>query len=114
MNMQRRTGRSILMVVAMTGFMALSGQLSAQTSAPSVITIKNFMFSPASLTVGVGSTVTWTNADEEPHTIVSDSGLFRSNAVDTKESFSFKFDKPGTYRFFCSIHPQMVGTIIVK
>jgi len=62
--------------------------------------------------VKAGSTVTWTNMDEEPHTVVS--GQFRSNALDTKDSFSFKFDKPGTYSFVCTIHPQMVGTIIVQ
>ena len=65
-------------------------------------------------TVKAGSTVTWTNMDEEPHTVVSTSGTFRSNALDTKDSFSFKFDKPGTYSFVCTIHPQMVGTIIVQ
>lgn len=52
--------------------------------------------------------------DDEPHTVVSDTGLFRSGALDTKESFSFKFDKPGTYHFTCSIHPAMVGTIVVQ
>jgi plastocyanin len=52
--------------------------------------------------------------DEEPHTVVSTSGLFRSNGLDTKDSFSFKFDKAGTYTFACSIHPQMVGKIIVQ
>jgi plastocyanin len=72
------------------------------------------MFSPNTLTVTAGSTVTWTNHDEEPPTVVSDAGLFRSGAMDTNESFSFKFDKRGTYRFICSIHPQMVGTIGVQ
>jgi plastocyanin len=51
---------------------------------------------------------------QEPHTVVSDTGLFRSGAMDTSESFSFKFDKPGTYHFTCSIHPQMVGAIIAQ
>jgi plastocyanin len=62
----------------------------------------------------VGEQVTWLNKDDEPHTVVSDTGLFRSSAMDTNESFSFKFDKPGTYHFTCSIHPRMVGTIVVK
>ena len=61
-----------------------------------------------------GSTVAWANQDEEPHTVTSDTGLFRSGALDTNESFSFKFDKPGTYHFTCSIHPRMVGTIVVQ
>jgi plastocyanin len=72
------------------------------------------MFGPASLTVSAGSTVTWTNKDDEPHTVVSDTALFRSGALDTDESFSFRFDKPGTYHYACSIHPRMVGTIVVQ
>jgi plastocyanin len=86
----------------------------AQAADPAQIVVKNFMFQPTSVTVKAGSTVTWTNMDEEPHTVVSSSGLFRSSALDTKDSFSFKFDKAGTYTFVCSIHPQMVGTIIVQ
>src|SRR5580700_5917949 len=78
------------------------------------IVIKDFMFMPMSLTVKAGSTVTWANKDDEPHTVVSDTGLFRSGAVDTDETFTFKFDKPGTYQFTCSIHPRMVGTVVVE
>jgi plastocyanin len=78
------------------------------------IVAKNFMFSPVPLTVSVGTTVTWVNMDDEPHTAVSDTGDFRSGAMDTNETFSFKFDKPGTYHFTCSIHPSMVGTVIVR
>ena len=86
---------------------------SASDSA-SIVVAHDFAFAPKSLTVKAGSTVTWTNKDEEPHTVVNDAGLFRSGALDTNQSFSFRFDKPGTYRFACSIHPQMVGTIIVQ
>jgi plastocyanin len=82
--------------------------------APTIVMAKDFMFAPTSLTVTAGSTVTWTNKDDEPHTVVSDTGVFRSGAMDTNESFSFKFDKPGTYHYACSIHPRMVGTIIVQ
>jgi|SRR5690242_9181419 plastocyanin len=81
---------------------------------PSIVMAKDFMFAPTSLTVAAGSTVTWTNKDDEPHTVVSESGLFRSAALDTNESFSFRFAQPGTYRYTCSIHPRMVGTIIVR
>jgi plastocyanin len=66
------------------------------------------------VTVTAGSTVTWTNRDDEPRTVVSETGLFRSGALDTNESLSFKFDHPGTYRYACSIHPTMVGTIVVQ
>ena len=79
-----------------------------------IVMAKDFMFAPTSLTVAAGSTVTWTNNDDEPHTVVSDSGLFRSAALDTNESFSFRFAQSGTYHYACSIHPRMVGTIIVR
>jgi plastocyanin len=78
------------------------------------IVIKDFHFSPMSLTVPVGATVTWENLDGEPHTVVSIEGVFRSGGLDQDDNFTFKFDKPGTYKFVCSIHPQMLGTIIVK
>jgi plastocyanin len=78
------------------------------------ISAKDFMFSPTSITVKAGSTVTWTNLDEEPHTVFSDTGLFRSSALDTKDIFSYKFDKPGTYHYLCTIHPRMMGTIVVE
>ena len=83
-------------------------------AAPNSIEVKDFMFMPTTLTVNAGEEVSWVNKDDEPHTVVSDTGLFRSSALDTDEKFSFKFDKPGTYHFTCSIHPRMVGTIIVK
>jgi plastocyanin len=87
---------------------------AAEGAAPNRIEVKDYRFMPITLTVQAGEQVTWVNKDDEPHTVVSDSGLFRSAAMDTDESFSFKFDKPGTYRFVCSIHPRMVGTIVVK
>jgi plastocyanin len=79
-----------------------------------VVLAHDFMFAPLSLTVKAGSTVTWTNKDEEPHTVTSDTGLFRSGALDTNDSFSYRFEKPGTYHYLCSIHPRMTGTIIVQ
>jgi plastocyanin len=81
---------------------------------PTKVLVKDFKFMPTPLTVKAGSTVTWTNMDDEPHTVVSDTGVFKSGGMDTNESFSFKFDKPGTYHFTCSIHPRMVGTIVVQ
>jgi plastocyanin len=107
--------RRVLLLAAC--FMLLSGVMPPATLAADSSTIvmaKDFMFAPTSLTVTAGSTVTWTNRDEEPHTVVSDIGLFRSGAMDTNESFSFKFDKPGVYHYACSIHPRMVGTILVQ
>jgi plastocyanin len=78
------------------------------------IVVKNFMFSPMTLTVSPGRTVTWKNLDGEPHLVVSLDGMFRSQALDQNDSFSFKFEKPGTYKYICTIHPQMKGTITVK
>lgn len=91
-----------------------AGQLTAAATDQTKIVMKDFMFTPMSLTVKAGSTVTWANMDQEPHTVVSTAGLFRSGALDTNDSFSFKFDKPGTYQFACSIHPRMTGTIVVR
>ncbi|MGO9804364.1 MAG: cupredoxin family copper-binding protein [Steroidobacteraceae bacterium] len=83
-------------------------------AAAGVVIARNFMFAPLTITVKAGSTVTWTNRDEEPHTVVSLSGLFRSAALDTNDSFSFRFDTPGTYYYICTIHPRMTGTIVVQ
>jgi plastocyanin len=104
-----------LSILAAQLFVAL-GPAAAMSAAPPAnqITIKDFMFAPASLTIRAGTTVTWLNEDEEPHTVVSASGLFRSKAIDTQESFTFTFDKPGEYHFICTIHPQMSGTVIVQ
>src|SRR3984893_7155130 len=78
------------------------------------IVVKDFMFNPTPLTVKTGSTVTWTNKDDEPHTVVSDTGEFKSGGMDTNESFTHKFDKPRTYHFTGSIHPRIVGMIVVQ
>ena len=102
-------------VTWLLGAAVTGGPSAAESPAASTIVLaSDFMFAPVSLTVQAGSTVTWTNKDDEPHTVVSDSGAFRSGALDTGESFSFKFERPGTYRYACSIHPRMVGTIVVQ
>ena len=83
-------------------------------AADNTIVMKNFDFAPMTLTVKAGTTVTWKNTDGEPHTVTSDTGLFRSGALDQDDTFTFKFDKPGTYKYVCSIHPKMTGTIVVR
>jgi plastocyanin len=93
---------------------AMGPMTMAAAEAPDTIVMKNFDFAPMALTVTAGTTVTWRNMDEEPHTVVSADGLFRSSALDTKETFTFKFVKAGVYKYVCSIHPKMVGTITVK
>ena len=105
------------MQVLLLGAMAAVVSYASAEAAPegsTVVMAKDFSFAPTSLSVAAGSTVTWTNKDDEPHTVVSEAGLFRSAALDTNESFSFRFEKPGTYRYTCSIHPRMVGTIVVR
>ena len=77
------------------------------------VSIDNFTFAPAQLTVKVGTTVTWTNHDDIPHTVVS-AGKFRSKTMDTDDSFSFTFTVAGDYKYFCSLHPHMTGMIKVE
>ena len=81
---------------------------------PAQVKIDNFTFGPETLTVPVNSTVTWTNKDDIPHTVVATDGTFKSRALDTDQSFSFKFERAGTYSYYCSVHPKMVGKITVQ
>jgi plastocyanin len=87
-----------------------------QESKPATVDVKidNFSFSPATITVSVGTTVRWTNRDDIPHTVVSDKEIFKSKTLDTDEQYSYTFTKAGTYGYFCSIHPKMTGQVIVK
>ncbi len=78
------------------------------------VKIDNFSFTPATLTVTVGTTVTWTNRDDIPHTVVSTDGVFQSKVRDTDEKFSYTFTRPGTYPYYCSVHPKMTGKIVVQ
>jgi len=87
---------------------------AAVAASPAAVTIDNFNFSPMTLTVAAGSTVTWTNHDDIPHTVRAVDGSFHSKAMDTDDSYSFTFAKPGVYSYFCSVHPKMVGKVIVK
>jgi plastocyanin len=94
-------------------FILLLAGASAAAAADAIVTIKNFNFA-MDVTVTPGSTVTWTNLDGEPHTVASVDGLFRSPALDQNDSFRFTFDKPGVYKYICSIHPRMKAVITVK
>jgi plastocyanin len=78
------------------------------------IKIDNFTFTPPTLTVKVGTQITWTNADDIPHTVVSTDHTFKSKTLDTDEQFSFTPTKPGTYSYFCSIHPKMTAQVVVQ
>jgi plastocyanin len=78
------------------------------------VKIDNFVFGPQTLTVPVGTTVTWTNSDDIPHTSVSTEGVFKSKVLDTDEKFSYTFTKAGTYPYYCTIHPKMTGKVVVQ
>jgi plastocyanin len=78
------------------------------------VKIDDFTFTPKSMAVKAGTTVTWTNQDDIPHTVASNTKLFRSSALDTKDKFSFTFTTPGSYEYFCSLHPHMTGVIVVE
>jgi plastocyanin len=86
----------------------------AAASAGPTVKIDNFVFGPEALTVTVGTTVTWINQDDIPHTVVASDKSFKSKVLDSDERFSFTFTKPGEYGYFCSLHPHMVGKVIVK
>jgi plastocyanin len=86
---------------------------TAAATAPQV-TVENAMFGPATLTIGVGTTVTWVNHDSDLHTVTSSQGLFASPGLDSGDTFAHLFTTPGTYPYFCALHPHMKGTIIVQ
>jgi len=83
-------------------------------ASPTEVKVDNFTFGPDSLTVPVNSTVTWINKDDVPHVIASNDGVFKSKALDTDDKYSYTFSKAGTYPYYCSIHPKMVGKIVVQ
>jgi plastocyanin len=91
-----------------------SATAAQEKPAVSQVTIDNFTFTPKELTISAGTQVTWTNKDDVPHTVVNVDKKFRSKVLDTDETFSFTFPDPGTYEYFCSVHPKMTGKIIVK
>ena len=87
---------------------------AAETEVKIEVKIDNFAFAPQRIVVQAGTTVTWTNADDAPHTVVSTTKLFKSSALDTADKFSSTFATPGTYEYFCSLHPHMTGTVVVE
>jgi plastocyanin len=97
----------VLMVAAMA-----AGPVSAETATG--VGIENFTFTPAVVTVEAGTTVTWTNRDEELHTVTSSAGIFRSGGLAHDEQFSQVLARPGRYEYFCALHPHMKATVIVK
>ena len=102
-------------LVAMALMMVTVSAMTKAAAPPAAaVEIGNFTFKAPVLTVKAGTTVTWTNGDDIPHTVVSKTGVFRSKVLDTGDRFSFTFAKPGSFGYFCSLHPHMTGTILVK
>lgn len=100
---------------SMPGTMAPRGTTpSAPAPAGPAVNIENFAFNPPTLTVPAGTTVTWTNKDEEPHNVVAEDGAFRSPGMDAQGTFSYRFAQPGTYQYVCGIHPFMKATVVVQ
>ena len=118
--MRKSVTISLLLValgLGMAGLAACAREVQAsaqQKPDTSGVKIDNFSFGPGTLTVPVGTTVTWTNRDDIPHTVVGTEGVFKSKVLDTDEKFSFTFDKAGSYQYFCSIHPKMTGRVVVR
>ena len=96
------------------GSPSVAAKAQQATPASAEVKIDNFSFGPGTLTVPVGTTVTWTNRDDIPHTVVSTEGAFKSKVLDTDEKFSFTFSKAGTFPYFCSVHPKMTGKVVVQ
>ena len=86
----------------------------AQPADANQIVIQNFAFEPATLTVKVGTKVTWINRDDEPHTATATDKRFNSKVLETGDKFTTEFTQPGTYKYYCALHPKMTGQIVVK
>jgi len=84
------------------------------TSETTDVKIDHFTFGPAELTVSAGTTVTWTNRDDIPHTVASTDKVFKSKVLNSDNTFAFTFSTAGTYPYFCSLHPRMTGKVVVK
>jgi plastocyanin len=119
-SMRRSVSNAVLAAALVSGMGTMAvGQKSFLASAQqkpeaTEVKIDNFSFGPATLTVPVGTTVTWTNRDDIPHTVVSTDGVFKSKVLDTDEKFTCTFSKTGTFPYFCSIHPKMTAKVIVQ
>jgi plastocyanin len=113
----RFAGVAAAVIIAIVLLLAGSPSLTADdqpSAANADVKIDNFSFEPQTITIPLGATVTWTNHDDIPHTVVSTDGVFKSKVRDTEEKFSYTFTKAGTYRCYCSVHPKMTGQVIVQ
>lgn len=116
--MKKRTFVGVMAAAITLGLVSFVLQRTSVGSnvKPSAIEVQvdNFSFGPETLTVPVNSAVIWVNKDDVPHTITSTDGLFKSKALDTDDKYSYTFTQPGTYSYYCSIHPKMMGKVVVR
>jgi plastocyanin len=116
----KRTSWTLAIAALVIGFVMVRSSpkthaiVQAKPATGVVVKIDNFVFAPGSVSVPVGTTVRWTNHDDVPHTVVSDDKTFKSKALDTNEEFTYTFTKPGTYSYFCSVHPKMTAKVVVQ
>jgi plastocyanin len=110
------TQKILLLAAALAAAPAagIAGETAMTAQAPAAVAIHNFHFVPETLTVAAGTMVTWTNTDADVHSINDRGHAFHSGALDTKDTFSYTFTRPGEFTYFCTFHPMMVGKIIVK
>ena len=107
------TRRTLVMMAAMAALLLVSGGARAEDAATR-IEIKAHGFGVPELTVPVWTTVTWINHDDDPHTVTSTTNIFRSPGLDTDETWAYTFTRPGTYEYYCTLHPLMTGKVIVR
>jgi plastocyanin len=114
--MRHLVARSLVVALALVASLALSSGFAAEPSAEKAANVKidNFSFEPAVLTIAPGTTVTWVNADDVPHVVRAEDKTFKSPPLDTDDTFSYTFETKGTYPYFCSLHPKMVGKVVVE
>jgi plastocyanin len=104
----------VLFVAILASTLSFAQSPASNAPAANTVTIDNFVFGPMTLEVARGATVTWVNKDDIPHVVASTTGKFKSRAIDTDGTFTYTFAEPGTYEYYCSVHPKMTGKIVVK
>jgi plastocyanin len=114
MRLPAGTWRRVFGAALLGAALAAAGLAPVVAAGDTTVKIDNFAFGPEALTVKVGTTVTWINEDDIPHTVVATDKAFRSKALDTDDKFSFNFTTPGSYEYFCSLHPYMKVTVTVS
>jgi plastocyanin len=114
MHIERGTWRRVLGAALLGAALAAAGLAPVVAAGDPTVKIDNFAFAPEGLTVKAGTTVTWVNDDDIPHTVVATGKAFRSKALDTEDKFSFTFTTPGSYEYFCSLHPYMKAMVTVE